>query len=44
MLPAAMRILDAWNWYLPSWLEWLPHIEIEAGHREERAPLPSPGS
>ena len=44
MLPAAMRILDGWNWYLPSWLEWLPHIEIEARHREERAPLPSPGS
>ena len=44
LLPAAMRILDGWNWYLPSWLEWLPHIEIEAGHREEHAPLPSPGS
>jgi len=44
LLPAAMRILGKWNWYLPSWLEWLPHIEIEAGHREERTPLPSPGS
>src|SRR5262249_58235880 len=42
MLPAAMRILDGWNWYLPSWLEWLPHIEIEAGHPEGGAPPPSP--
>ena len=26
MLPAAMKLLGDWNWYLPSWLEWLPHI------------------
>jgi RND superfamily putative drug exporter len=25
MLPAAMNLLGDWNWYLPSWLEWLPH-------------------
>jgi RND superfamily putative drug exporter len=43
LLPAAMRLLDSWNWYLPSWLEWLPRIEIEAERREERVPLPSPG-
>jgi RND superfamily putative drug exporter len=43
LLPAAMRILDNWNWYLPSWLEWLPRIEVEA-HREERTPLPTPAS
>jgi RND superfamily putative drug exporter len=24
MLPAAMKLLGDWNWYLPSWLEWLP--------------------
>jgi uncharacterized membrane protein YdfJ with MMPL/SSD domain len=24
MLPAAMKLLGEWNWYLPSWLEWLP--------------------
>jgi RND superfamily putative drug exporter len=29
MLPAAMRLLGDWNWYLPSWLEWLPHLEGE---------------
>jgi putative drug exporter of the RND superfamily len=26
LLPAAMRVLGDWNWYLPSWLEWLPHV------------------
>jgi putative drug exporter of the RND superfamily len=26
LLPATMRLLGDWNWYLPSWLEWLPHV------------------
>jgi len=21
-----MKLLGDWNWYLPSWLEWLPRI------------------
>jgi RND superfamily putative drug exporter len=25
LLPATMRVLGDWNWYLPSWLEWIPH-------------------
>ena len=24
LLPATMKLLGDWNWYLPSWLEWLP--------------------
>jgi len=44
LLPAAMRLLGAWNWYLPTWLEWLPRIEVEAERREERVSLPSPGA
>ena len=31
LVPATMRLLGDYNWYLPKWLEWLPHIEIE-GH------------
>jgi len=27
LLPAAMKLLGDWNWYLPSWLEWLPTLE-----------------
>ena len=30
LLPATMRLLGQWNWYLPRWLEWLPRIQIEA--------------
>jgi uncharacterized membrane protein YdfJ with MMPL/SSD domain len=44
LLPAAMTLLGRWNWYLPSWLEWLPRIQIEAEQREERVVLPSPGA
>ena len=24
LLPASMKLLGDWNWYLPRWLEWLP--------------------
>ena len=27
LLPASMKLLGEWNWYLPTWLEWLPHLE-----------------
>jgi uncharacterized membrane protein YdfJ with MMPL/SSD domain len=30
LLPASMKLLGDWNWYLPSWLEWLPHLEPPA--------------
>jgi uncharacterized membrane protein YdfJ with MMPL/SSD domain len=26
LLPATMKLLGDWNWYLPKWLEWLPRI------------------
>jgi len=43
MLPAAMKLLGDWNWYLPSWLEWLPHLGGEGdGPRGGTAP-PSTG-
>ena len=29
LLPAAMKLLGDWNWYLPSWLEWLPDFHVE---------------
>ena len=29
LLPATMKLLGDWNWYLPSWLEWLPEVERE---------------
>ena len=27
LLPATMKLLGDWNWYLPKWLEWLPRLE-----------------
>jgi uncharacterized membrane protein YdfJ with MMPL/SSD domain len=35
LLPASMKLLGDWNWYLPRWLEWLPQIGHET---EEPAP------
>jgi uncharacterized membrane protein YdfJ with MMPL/SSD domain len=29
LLPSAMKLLGEWNWYLPTWLEWLPTLEAE---------------
>jgi putative drug exporter of the RND superfamily len=29
LVPAAMRLLGKWNWYLPRWLGWLPQLPIE---------------
>ncbi len=26
LLPATMKLLGRWNWYLPSWLGWLPRL------------------
>ena len=33
LLPATMKLLGDWNWYLPRWLEWLP--TLEHGEREQ---------
>ncbi len=30
LVPAAMELLGDRNWWLPSWLGWLPHMEVEA--------------
>ena len=29
LLPASMQLLGDWNWWLPRFLGWLPHITIE---------------
>jgi uncharacterized membrane protein YdfJ with MMPL/SSD domain len=30
LVPATMKLLGEWNWYLPSWLEWLPSLSPES--------------
>ena len=29
LLPATMKLLGEWNWWLPSWLRWLPRVSHE---------------
>ncbi len=40
LLPATMRLLGEANWYLPSWLRWLP--DIDHGTTSTAAPRPAP--
>jgi RND superfamily putative drug exporter len=35
LLPATMKLLGDWNWYLPKALDWLPHVAPE-GQAAER--------
>jgi RND superfamily putative drug exporter len=41
LVPASMKLLGKWNWYFPSWLEWIPNISIE-GHIDDVVPQPGP--
>ena len=38
VVPAIMTVLSRWNWYLPSWLAWLPELHVED------SPPPAPAS
>ena len=38
LLPATMKLLGDWNWYLPKWLEWLPKGPALEGSPEPPAP------
>jgi uncharacterized membrane protein YdfJ with MMPL/SSD domain len=41
LLPATMKLLGDWNWYLPSWLEWLPRLDVsEPEAPRETKPTP----
>ena len=42
LLPASMKLLGDWNWYLPRWLEWLPRLEHEPRPEAEKAPDAAP--
>ena len=38
LVPATMKLLGEWNWYLPAWLEWLPSLSPEADRARDRQP------
>ena len=35
LLPASMKLLGDWNWYLPNFLGWLPDLRVEAAEPAE---------
>jgi uncharacterized membrane protein YdfJ with MMPL/SSD domain len=43
LLPATMRLLGEWNWWLPRFLGWLPRVTIEVGEGEPEPGEPEPG-
>ena len=40
LVPASMKLLGERNWYLPSWLNWIPDVHVE-GHAP-RSQIPGP--
>ena len=54
IVPAAMELLGERNWYLPSWLSWIPDVSVEGhayeppqpeaeAHKDSRHPRHEPG-
>jgi RND superfamily putative drug exporter len=46
LVPALMELMGKWNWYLPSWLRWLPVIRVEPEELrgpQARGPVPQAG-
>ena len=40
LVPASMKLLGDRNWYLPRWLQWLPHISVEGRHEPSPVVVP----
>ena len=43
LLPATMRLLGDWNWWLPGFLNWLPRVTIEVEEHPDSEPDPVAG-
>ncbi len=41
VLPSVMTLLGDRNWYLPRWLDWIPHLEVEGHAAPESNTSPS---
>ncbi len=41
VVPSTMALLGRWNWYLPKWLQWLPHVSLDEGTPADGAAEPS---
>lgn len=42
LVPAVMELMGKWNWYLPSWLKWLPELRVDAERAPRQAGAPEP--
>jgi putative drug exporter of the RND superfamily len=42
LLPATMKLLGDWNWYLPKHLKWLPKLESQQPRPEQLEPAFDP--
>jgi uncharacterized membrane protein YdfJ with MMPL/SSD domain len=40
LVPSTMKLLGDWNWYLPTWLEWLPSLSPEGEAAPTKPPRP----
>lgn len=40
LVPASMQLLGKYNWWMPSWLGWLPRLNIEGATHLEPVPVP----
>jgi putative drug exporter of the RND superfamily len=43
LVPATMKLLGERNWYLPSWLSWLPDVRVEGAEPRATEFRPIPG-
>ena len=41
VVPSTMALLGRWNWYLPTWLQWLPRVSLDEGTAGDGAAEPS---
>ena len=45
LVPALMELMGEWNWYLPSWLRWLPVVRVDAEVQpQSQRPAMQPGA
>ena len=42
MVPASMKLLGKWNWYLPPVLNWLPDLRVERMEMDGEEAVPTP--
>ncbi len=40
LVPSTMKLLGRNNWWLPSWLSWLPDLRVEGGEPSPSVPTP----